>query len=226
MTMTLYSMPISNYSSMVRDIIYRHDLPVEIASANDLGGLKSEAYLAKFPSGKVPTLDVPSENLYLFESDVIINYLLPDVDTKSRKGALNNLVARVHDVYHGPHQSSLYSLVSEQARNEAISAFNFTLSEYERILGELDEGPFFGGSTLGRGDLIYPTMAFYLHILPNYLDSTVFEGHLKLTEWWAAIKRDEICARILNEIKDGFVGWEDANFFSRLYGKKSDVTFI
>ena len=219
-------MPISNYSAMVRDVIYRHNLPVEISSANDLGGLKSDAYLAKFPSGKVPTLDVPSENLYLFESDVIINYLLPQVDTKSRRGALNNLVARLHDVYHGPHQSCLYSNVSDEARSGALSAISFTLGEYERILVELDDGPFFGGATLGRGDLIYPSMAFYLHILPNYLDSMVFEGHPRLMAWWAAIKRDDICARILNEIKLGFVQWEDADVFARLYGKKSPVTFI
>ena len=69
-------------------------------------------------------------------------------------------------------------------------------------------------------------MAFYLHILPNYLDSNVFEGHQRLMAWWEAIKRDEICARILNEIKLGFVQWEDADVFSRLYGKKSPVTFI
>ena len=227
MVTTLYSIPISNYSAMARDIIYRNNLPVEIAAPADLGGLRSDAYLNKFPSGKMPALDVPAEKICLYESDVIINYLLPTVDNKSRRGALNNLVARIHDMYHGPHQSSLYQRVkSDQVRIDAISAINFALDEYERILGELDDGPFFGGSSLGRGDLIYPTFAFYLHILPNYLDSEVFQSRTRLTRWWNAIKKDEICTRVLHEMKGGFVEWEDTDVFLKLYGRKCAVTFI
>ena len=88
------------------------------------------------------------------------------------------------------------------------------------------KGPLFGGEEIGRGDLVYPTFGFYLHILPNYYDFDVFAGCDSLGAWGAAIKSDSICQKVLSEIAAGLQEWEDAGVFSKLYGKVSNVDFI
>ena len=218
----LYSYPISNYSGMVRDVIYRLELPIDIRDPRELGGLKAQEYLAKFPTGKIPALEVG--DLKLYESSVILDYLLPSPAEGERK-YYNLLAARVHHIYHGPPQPILYRESSEEQRSAGLQAFRFTLDELDRIL-ELMKGPLFGGEEIGRGDLVYPTFGFYLHILPNYYDFDVFTGCDSLGAWWAAIKSDSICQKVLSEIAAGLQEWEDAGVFSKLYGKVSNVDFI
>ena len=218
----LYSYAVSNYSGMVRDVIYRLELPIHIRHPRELGGLKAQEYLAKFPTGKIPALEVG--DLKLYESSVILDYLLPSSEEDERK-YYNLLAERVHDIYHGVHQPILYRESSEEQRTAGVQAFRFTLDELNRILN-LMKGPLFGGEEIGRGDLVYPTFGFYLHILPNYYDFDVFAGCETLAEWWAAIKSDSICQKVLGEIAAGLQEWEDARVFSKLYGKVSNVDFI
>jgi glutathione S-transferase len=222
---TLYSIPVSNYSAMIRDVIYRYDLPIDIKHPGDLGGLKSPEYLSKFPSGKMPALEVVDSDLKLYESSVILDYLLPSFEDERPERYYNLLAARVHDIYHGAHQSVLYKPVNEEQRNAGLEAFRFTISELDRILGLID-GQYFGGEEVARGDLVYPTFAFYLHILPNYYDFNVFADCDTLAGWWAAIKDDSICQKVLGEMKAGLQEWEDAEVFAKLYGKRSVVDFI
>ncbi|HAK52994.1 MAG TPA: hypothetical protein DCM54_13980 [Gammaproteobacteria bacterium] len=219
---TLYSYPVSNYSGMVRDVIYRYVLPIDIRHPQELGGIKSPEYQAKFPTGKIPALEVG--DLKLYESSVILDYLLPSPEEGERK-YYNLLAERVHDIYHGAYQGIMYRPSTEDETRTGLEAFRFTIGELDRILGLMD-GPLFGGKEIGRGDLVYPTFGFYLHILPNYHDFDVFADCADLADWWTAIKADDICRKVLKEIAAGLQEWEDAGHFSKLYGKQSVVDFI
>ena len=119
---TLYDIPVSNNGARVRLLLYWKGLEsaFRVENPSALGGLKSEAYLALNPQGKMPLLVVPSddadESLAIPESEVIAQYVLhayADVgpalipeDPKQR--ALAALVTRVHDVYIAPIQGCLY----------------------------------------------------------------------------------------------------------------------
>lgn len=73
----LYDMPVSNNGARNRLIIYWKGLEdiIDIRSPMDLGGLKTDEYLALNPQGKMPLLVLP-EGLSLPESEVISQYLL------------------------------------------------------------------------------------------------------------------------------------------------------
>ena len=111
---TLYDVPVSNNGARVRLLLYWKGLERDFCVENPsvLGGLKSEAYLALNPQGKMPLLVVPGDGpgMALPESEVIAQYVLhayADVgpvlipeDPKQR--ALASLLTRVHDVYIAP----------------------------------------------------------------------------------------------------------------------------
>ncbi|KAK7232924.1 histidine triad nucleotide-binding protein [Aureococcus anophagefferens] len=63
---TLYDMPVSNNGARVRMILYYKDVPasdVAIVSPMELGGLRSDEFLAVNPQGKMPALVCRDEGL-------------------------------------------------------------------------------------------------------------------------------------------------------------------
>ena len=52
----LYDLPVSNHGGRVRMIVYekRIDKKIDFQEPSKLGGLKSQAYLGVFPTGKMP----------------------------------------------------------------------------------------------------------------------------------------------------------------------------
>ena len=74
---TLYDVPVSNNGARVRLLLYWKGLEssFRVENPSALGGLKSEAYLALNPQGKMPLLVVPSDDaddsLAIPESEVI-----------------------------------------------------------------------------------------------------------------------------------------------------------
>ena len=62
---TLYDLPVSNNGARVRMLLYYKDVKpdqVAIVSPMELGGLRSEDYLAVNPQGKMPALSCRDEN--------------------------------------------------------------------------------------------------------------------------------------------------------------------
>lgn len=59
---TLFDVPLSPYGARVRYCIYKYGLEdvVDIRPPSDLGGVKSEEYMALHPAGKMPLLVLPS----------------------------------------------------------------------------------------------------------------------------------------------------------------------
>ena len=74
---TLYDVPVSNHGARVRFLIYKLGLEdeVKVVSPMELGGLRSEEYLALNPQGKMPLL-VENDGSAVWESDAICRHLL------------------------------------------------------------------------------------------------------------------------------------------------------
>lgn len=115
--MKLYSTPLSNYGARVTLLLkWKGITEEEVSTRNpsELGGLKSERYLALHPQGKMPLL-VLASGRGLPESEVIVSYLMDVFEGRGAPGktlrlatpearATAALVTRLHDVYLGPHQ--------------------------------------------------------------------------------------------------------------------------
>ena len=72
--MKLYGSPMSPFTARVRFSLYYKDLPFEQIKPSSLGGMKSDAFLAVNPLGKIPVLE-PQPGVRIPESDVIVNFL-------------------------------------------------------------------------------------------------------------------------------------------------------
>lgn len=114
---SLYSVPVSNYSARVRYLVYRKkltDSKVDIRPPTELGGLKAEEYLALNPLGKVPGAIIHygdgQERQFLYESSVICEYLaevFADIEpsfvpSSAEKRAKARLIVNLLDIYIGP----------------------------------------------------------------------------------------------------------------------------
>ena len=117
---TLYDLPVSNHGARVRLVLYKKGLEsaVKIVSPQELGGLRSDEYLALSPQGKMPLL-VDDDGTSVWESDAICRHLLdkhadagPSLwpsTLASRTAA--EVICRHHDAYLGPIQGCLYKPV-------------------------------------------------------------------------------------------------------------------
>ena len=184
----------SNNGARVRLLLYWKGLEsaFRVENPSALGGLKSEAYLALNPQGKMPLLVVPSddadESLAIPESEVIAQYVLhayADVgpalipeDPKQR--ALAALVTRVHDVYIAPIQGCLYrGPMPISKRAEDLAAVAKQMDVVERVFadaarfsekknGNDGPGPFVCGAKPCFADAaLFPTYVFLERILPR-----------------------------------------------------------
>merc|ERR1712118_251718 len=127
---------------------------VRILPPAALGGLTSPEYLALNPQGKMPLL-ITADGTTLYESDTIARYFIDAYSTKepsfvpttAEARALDNLIARVHDVYIVAIQGSMYKATPPfgiyQSRWEALAEMRKQLGVIEGIVS--DKGPFLTG---------------------------------------------------------------------------------
>ena len=234
---TLYDVPVSNNGARVRLLLYWKGLEssFRVENPSALGGLKSEAYLALNPQGKMPLLVVPSDDaddsLAIPESEVIAQYVLhayADVgpalipeDPKQR--ALAALVTRVHDVYIAPIQGCMYrGPMPTSKRAEDLAAVAKQMDVVERVFADAarfqsskngnEGGPFVCGESPCFADAaLFPTYVFLERILPRYFGwDDVFANRPRTKTWFRAMARDECGARVLGEIRAGLDEWHDA----------------
>ena len=76
MSTTLYDLPVSNHGARVRLVLYKAGLEaaVKVVSPMELGGLRSDEYLALNPQGKMPLL--VDEGNSIWEADAICRHLV------------------------------------------------------------------------------------------------------------------------------------------------------
>ena len=147
---TLYDLPVSNHGARVRLVLYKKGLEsaVKIVSPQELGGLRSDEYLALSPQGKMPLL-VEVDGTSVWESDAICRHLLdkhadagPSLwpsTLASRTAA--EVICRHHDAYLGPIQGCLYKPVPPFGRFGTRAAALRELVELAILTLDLNPNP-------------------------------------------------------------------------------------
>lgn len=208
-----------------------------IVSPAELGGLRSAAYLAANPQGKMPLLTLSSGES-IPESDTIARYLCSHYagkgpalqPTEPLAAARSDRICRLHDIYLAAVQPALYK-VAGSGGTQAFPPFGqfgsraAALDELVKQLKVLESyadenGPYLVGAEPTLADCtIWPSAIFWSHMLPKFgLDTQQVFGS-RLTRWMAHMaERDEVGARIHKEIMDGLADWDAKDRWAPILG--------
>jgi glutathione S-transferase len=171
------------------------------------GGLKSTAYLAKNPMGKMPALEVDGE--LVPESEVICEYL---EDLYPGTGGLAGspadrararLISRVHDVYVSHHLGVLFRNLNPAKRD--ATAVAAAQAEFAKGFAYLEHfvaaTPFAAGPQLSLADctLLPSLLIMRKTVIPAFGLADPTSGEGKLGRWWAAISTHAVTGPFLTE---------------------------
>ena len=202
--MKLYGALASPYVARVV-LVARHkklDLPVEMPAE----GLKSAAYLAMNPFGKMPTLGHGGR--HVIESEVICEYLedlypSPSVlpgDALARARA--RTVSRVVDLYVGPESSLLFRQMNPATRDTAaVDAGKAKLADAVRNLDLLMAGgPWAAGEfSLADCTLLPRVLLMQKTVVPVLGVPDPAQAGPNLRAWWERVNADPLTAAFLPE---------------------------
>ena len=168
------------------------------------GGVKSAAYLATNPMGKMPLLE--SDGLAIPESEVICEYL---EDLRPGQGGLAGdpaarararLVSRIQDLYVGPHVTTLIRNLNPAKRDAAAVAT--ATSALETGFGYLEHfvtaNPFAAGPRPGLADcaLLPSFVVLRRSVFPQAVSVGPLEDHAQARRGPARFERDVECLRL------------------------------
>ena len=189
-------------------LVARHKklpLPVEWPA----GGLKSAAYLAMNPFGKMPTLE--HDGHYVIESEVICQYLedlhpTPTIfpgDAVARARARN--VSRVVDLYVWPDANLLFheQLDPGTLDAKAIEASKARLAATFAIIeGLLTAGPWAAGEfSLADCSLLTRVVMMQMTIVPTFGVADPAGAGPKLAAWWSLVNADPFTSAFVAEMR-------------------------
>lgn len=231
---TLYDLPVSNHGARVRFLLYKKKLEgaVAVKPPADLGGLRSEAYLALNPQGKMPLL-VDAEDGIIFETDAICRHLLDKygatgpslVPTERAARAKSEVLCSLHDAYLGPIQGCLYKPDPPFGRFGTRTAAIAELCEQLAVVEALADadGPYLVGREFSLADAtLFPTVCFAQHMAPKFEQGAErLEAALgpRLARWWGhMLNNDEEAARIAAEIREGLAPWDGRGRWDSIRG--------
>ena len=154
---------------------------------------KPDWFLKISPLGKVPLLRVPRAEdgeSVLFESNVICEYI-EETQPGPRLHPEDPLERAEHRAWMEFGSSILADLwgyettrdaeVFEQKR-QALAA------KFERVEGELGEGPFFAGARFSLVDAVFAPIFRYFELFDDLHDSHVFDRTPKVSAWRRALR--------------------------------------
>ena len=162
----LYDVPVSNNGARVRIALYAKGLVpdrVEIVSPSELGGIKSEEYMALQPKGQMPLL-VTESGLPIWESEVILGYVLDKYDGEgpsftldtAEERALSTLSTKVFDTFIQPVQGCMYrKSPSAEQRAAELKVIDENLHILESLCSA--DGPYFVGGRPCKVRLFFPS---------------------------------------------------------------------
>eukprot|EP00521_Asterionellopsis_glacialis_P017329 CAMPEP_0195301084 /NCGR_PEP_ID=MMETSP0707-20130614/28692_1 /TAXON_ID=33640 /ORGANISM="Asterionellopsis glacialis, Strain CCMP134" /LENGTH=356 /DNA_ID=CAMNT_0040363939 /DNA_START=10 /DNA_END=1080 /DNA_ORIENTATION=+ len=224
---TLYDVPVSNNGARCRAILYKKKLPeteVKIVPPAELGGLKTEEYLALNPQGKMPLLT--TEGLNIPESDTIARYLMSEYKAEGPsfqpENAKSNLIARLHDMYLTTIQGCMYKpnppFGIYGTRSDAIAEYRKQLGVIDDVIGDVD-GLYLCGSEVSLADAtLFPSMVFAKYMLPKF---DVPDGEAlpqRISSWYDnLIAGDDDFKKIHDEIMGGLKAWENNNRWDTIW---------
>jgi glutathione S-transferase len=201
--MKLFDLPHSPYATRVR-IQVRHDsLPVAISASPE--PLRSAAFVARFPYGKLPVLEL-DDGSHLADSWVIMEYLA-DVaggtlrPTRPLARAQMLTLARCSDTCLGPAGLfPLFQSVSDPgSAAEAVAGLHTELARLERVMAAL---PPLGERELHLGDVVLaPSMAYIDLLAPMFgMDAPLAQSPASAT-WWEAVQETPAVATELEVMR-------------------------
>ncbi|CAE8618392.1 unnamed protein product [Polarella glacialis] len=189
----------------------------------------------------MPMMKLPSGQA-IYESDTIARYVVDafsDVGPSFVPGtvearAMDNLIARLHDVYVAAIQGAMYKAAPPfgtfQSRWEALAE----LRKQVRVINGLasEEGPYLTGADIGHSDAaLFPTMVFMQHVLPKFMQpGWEFNAEEafgpKLVRWWKFMTSGSVPAatKVFEEIDGALRKWDaSGRWDSILYAGRQDT---
>ena len=146
-----------------------------VMSPAEVGGFRSEEYLAISPQGKVPALKCQTTGLTISESDTVSRYLLSAYESQSPSfqpdNPISNMIARFHDVYLTPIQSCLYKATPPFGtfgiRKDALAEYSKQLYKIADLMD--GSGPYMCGDEVSLADAsVFPSIVFASHMFPKF----------------------------------------------------------
>ncbi|WP_162306112.1 glutathione S-transferase family protein [Oleisolibacter albus] len=206
--MTLYGSPVSPYVARVLLAIRYKGLKIPLADAPG-GSLKSPAYLAINPYGKMPALD--ADGGHVIESEIICEYLDERFPEKSilpgdaLARARARTISRALDLYVLPGLLGLLGQMNPVTRDQPLVDRN--MADIRKGLDGLEfllVGPWAAGPQLTLADCTLVPTCFYLErFLPVFGSIDAFAGHPRMAAVWAVAKADPLVAGLLDEMGTG-----------------------
>mmetsp|Transcript_44535 Transcript_44535/g.128740 ORF Transcript_44535/g.128740 Transcript_44535/m.128740 type:complete len:388 (+) Transcript_44535:108-1271(+) len=217
----LFDVPVSNNGARCRIIAYKKGIPeneLAIMSPMDIGGFKSDEYLAVNPQGKVPSLKCQTTGTCVAESDTVSRYLLSEYACYGASfqpsNPVSNTMARFHDIYLTSIQMCLYKpgppFGSFGTRKDALKEYSKQLY----ILADMMDpnGPYLCGPEVSLADAtIFPSIVFASHMFPKFDHGIVQPIPAKIESWFQNLRNtDSAFTRVYDEMMGAISKW-DAN---------------
>lgn len=222
----------------VLSLYYKDIAPDEVAivSPMQLGGLKSEEYLAKNPLGLMPLLVLSENDEPVPESDTIARFLCsafasrgPELAPSSPVAAARvDKVCRLHDMYIAPIQGCLYKATGADVfppfgrfatRRAAIDEIVRQMRALEAMVAPYC-GPYLCGSAPTAADCaLFPTCCFLMKMLPKFDVDTNDAFGPTLNRWWEHMSAtDPVGVRVYGEIMGALDGWDEKGRWNTIAG--------
>lgn len=213
--MKLYSSPLSPYSARVRLSVYAKKLDLQMIKPSSIGGMKSEAFLAITPIGKIPAL-VLDDGTLISESETIVEFLddkfptptLRPQDPVQRSRA--RMLVRIADLYvQGAIMNKMIEMMPISIHHaplpidDAIVArempkLEWGLNHFERFLS--DSGPMAAGESLTIADGAIPYLCFAQETAKHFSRPDLVSARPKLTRYLDAIRHHPVAFKVHEEV--------------------------
>ncbi len=203
--MRLYGAKLSPF--VMRPILVSRAKGQPLEPSDFEGGIKSDAYLAMSPIGKMPLL--VDGDFCLPESQTITDYLdavLPGpkmVPADPKAAALAHLLCRIADIYFVPHLGGLFSARDKpEGLAPAKAGIGEAIAHLEHFRSAHDA--FAVGSSFTIADAALIPLFFFLDAMDRNLGTAqLIADQPGVAAWWARAKASELGATSLAEQAEG-----------------------
>jgi glutathione S-transferase len=203
--MKLYSANLSPFAAIPRLAIYAKGLPVEITTP--AFELKSPAYLALNPMGKVPCLCL-GDGTSVPESTIIVEYLeqafpeTPLLPADPAGASKARLLTRITELYVMTPLRRLFGQMDPANRDQAVidAAFTEVEAGLDYLLHYLEGGDFAVGDSLSIADCqLVPTL-FFVAAIGQAFGRDLIADRPKLAAYFEGVAKHAPVAKVLGEM--------------------------
>lgn len=184
--LTLISHPLCPFVQRAAIVLLEKNVPFERVDV-DLSA-KPSWFLALSPTGKVPLLKVElpdRAHAILFESMAICEYLNETQGGASlySNDALVRAQQRAWVEFGGAVLTDAWQFLNAKDFATADSKKAALRGKLQRLEGELDQAPYFSGSTFGMVDAVFAPVFRYFDLLKPVVSQPIFENLPRVSAW-------------------------------------------